>query len=480
MPLDSSIYQAVPRLRSISEYDKEAADLQNAQTAVEANKLALVLHRNQADEYGRKIGDENALRAVAKNFGADPQANAQAILKATGNVPAAQSYLKSAAEQGEIGARTKKEQSQEQESMGKVRDAAFAHYTNVVGRLTDPDQAEQFARASRLDPIIGPIVTQAYGPAEDAIQRMRGVSQTPEGFKQWQANVAIGLEKLANMAKVQQVGTGGATSTQVFQPATSEVKTVATAPITQSPDNAATLAEQVRAHNLQDARSREGNQIQRDAARSQVVPTDSGFDLVDKGTGKVTTLTYADGTPLGPKLKDAPAAVQKAMIENGTNLRRAERALELVRGKDTQDAAGAVVAEGDKSATGMKGYLPGAILNRVDPKGVDTRAAVADLGSLVIHERSGAAVTASEFPRLAPFIPLATDDAKTVEKKVKRFVQVYKEEMAATQDAYGPAAGYRQIGSGKGAAPQKPDATGGLSATEQAELDQLRNQFGRK
>jgi hypothetical protein len=44
----------------------------------------------------------------------------------------------------------------------------------------------------------------------------------------------------------------------------------------------------------------------------------------------------------------------------------------------------------------------------------------------VIHDRSGAAVTAAEFPRLAPFIPTEKDDPPTVKKKLKMFVQNYK------------------------------------------------------
>jgi hypothetical protein len=76
--------------------------------------------------------------------------------------------------------------------------------------------------------------------------------------------------------------------------------------------------------------------------------------------------------------------------------------------------------------------VPNTILNRLDPQGTDTRAAVADLGSLVIHDRSGAAVTAAEMPRLAPFIPQATDDPETARKKLAAFASNYQ---ALTGDA---------------------------------------------
>lgn len=42
---------------------------------------------------------------------------------------------------------------------------------------------------------------------------------------------------------------------------------------------------------------------------------------------------------------------------------------------------------------------------RADPQGIAARSLVANIGSLKIHDRSGAAVSVHEFPRLAPFIP---------------------------------------------------------------------------
>lgn len=81
-----------------------------------------------------------------------------------------------------------------------------------------------------------------------------------------------------------------------------------------------------------------------------------------------------------------------------------------------------------KNAVGMKGYLPNFALNRLDPEGTATRADIADIGSLTIHDRSGAAVTAAESPRLMPFIPLPTDDAKTVKTKLTRFKQALEAE----------------------------------------------------
>jgi hypothetical protein len=124
------------------------------------------------------------------------------------------------------------------------------------------------------------------------------------------------------------------------------------------------------------------------------------------------------GTGIG---KPLPPSLSKPLLENQQNLRRAEKALLLARG----GSVGGI--KGDKESTGLKGMLPNQMLSRVDPEGVATRAAIADLGSLVIHDRSGAAVTAAEFPRLAPFIPTEKDDAETVQKKLKGFVSTYRD-----------------------------------------------------
>lgn len=148
----------------------------------------------------------------------------------------------------------------------------------------------------------------------------------------------------------------------------------------------------------------------------------------------------ADFGPDG-RLKDVPAAVRVAATENQTNLRRAERALRLVGGAPPREGE-----QPDPEATGWKGWVPNQLLNRWDPEGVEARAAIADLGSLVIHSRSGAAVTAAEFPRLAPFIPSEKDDAATVKKKLRGFVQVYREELDALQRAYSREAGFKGLG----------------------------------
>lgn len=152
--------------------------------------------------------------------------------------------------------------------------------------------------------------------------------------------------------------------------------------------------------------------------RGQVIQSEQGTMLVDPRTGTAQPV-MANGEPLQPKLKDLPAPIQKAYLENGSALGKIDRALAAV--------------DEYPDAFGSKNMLGDAIRQRTDPKGITGRALIADIGSLKIHDRSGAAVTAAETPRLKPFIPNVNDHPETIKKKLALFQQEYK----AIQDDIG-------------------------------------------
>ena len=165
----------------------------------------------------------------------------------------------------------------------------------------------------------------------------------------------------------------------------------------------------------------------------------------------------------GPPLKPVPVHAQKAIIGAATSIKKIDDAITLM--------------ENSKNATGYKGFLPDVALNRLYPETADARAAVADIGSLIIHERSGAAVTASETPRLMPFIPKVNDEPKIALTKLKRLRQIQADEAEALAGTYTSEQGFREFTPGK-ITPTAPSApSGGLSPAEQAELEQLRKRF---
>jgi len=132
----------------------------------------------------------------------------------------------------------------------------------------------------------------------------------------------------------------------------------------------------------------------------------------------------------GNQNKPLPSAQATAYVNNNVALGNIDNAL-----KD---------AEANPKAFGLKGMLPNSVLTRLDPKGVQARASIANLGSLKIHDRSGAAVTASETPRLLPFIPTPDDDLPTIRTKLNGFKREYNlmqqniEDFAATQGYRSP------------------------------------------
>lgn len=57
---------------------------------------------------------------------------------------------------------------------------------------------------------------------------------------------------------------------------------------------------------------------------------------------------------------------------------------------------------------------------RVDKQGVGARASIANIGSLQIHDRTGASMTIHEEPRLAPFVPSISDTPEAIEIKLTK------------------------------------------------------------
>lgn len=138
------------------------------------------------------------------------------------------------------------------------------------------------------------------------------------------------------------------------------------------------------------------------------------------------------------QLKPVPQQIVTKVIENRNSIRNVDKAItELTK-----------YPGGVGPGTGMFGNW---LTQLNDPKGNDVRAAIANIGSLIIHDRSGAAVTASETPRLQPFIPLVSDTADTVKKKLIRL----RSEIAAINDdyelQYGPDQGYKPLVGSAGA-----------------------------
>jgi len=101
-----------------------------------------------------------------------------------------------------------------------------------------------------------------------------------------------------------------------------------------------------------------------------------------------------------------------------------------------------------KNAMGARNILPDAVRQYTDPNGVVARATVANIGSLKLHDRSGAAITASEFPRLKPFIPSMTDKVEAVKNKLGKMREEYLRMQGEWAKSRGATDSYPPEGSG--------------------------------
>lgn len=243
-------------------------------------------------------------------------------------------------------------------------------------------------------------------------------------------------------------------------------KVVSTIKKTVSPGDALSAATQrrgqditARGQSMTDARARDNINL----SRGQIVQTDEGPQLVDVRAGTAHPVIGTDGQPIRPKLKSLPAPIQKALLENDAALRKVDMALKAVSSYP--------------AAFGAKNYLGDTIRQRSDPDGIKPRALVADIGSLKLHDRSGAAVTAAETPRLKPFIPDARDDAETVRQKLELFQQEYQAIQSDINDTYTREQGYREPAQPKSVKdlPKKAPAAG-----VPRDIDALMKKYGGK
>lgn len=150
----------------------------------------------------------------------------------------------------------------------------------------------------------------------------------------------------------------------------------------------------------------------------QFLQTDQGIFAVGPG-GDLTPAQFGD-----KQLTKTPAAAgdrvsaaeKKAVTEAKIGIASIDDAIEKVNDPKAKDAFG------------LANLMPGAetIRQYSNPEGVDARAAVANIGSLKLHDRSGAAVTAAEFPRLRPFIPNQFDKPETIVKKLTGMKEEYQ------------------------------------------------------
>ena len=153
-----------------------------------------------------------------------------------------------------------------------------------------------------------------------------------------------------------------------------------------------------------------------------------------------SALEKIPGGPADKPERMANDSVVKGIHGNLSSLRQLDDA--LATAQSHPEAFG--LGQGNQVVSWAEQTLPQG-LGGSPQTSIDARAKVANIGSLKLHERSGAAVTASEFPRLAPFVPGAGDSAETVRTKLGNMRLILQESLRDQYDTYGPANGYKAV-----------------------------------
>jgi hypothetical protein len=113
------------------------------------------------------------------------------------------------------------------------------------------------------------------------------------------------------------------------------------------------------------------------------------------------------GQPLKGKGQPIPTTLTEEFVQNQSSVNSIDRTIKLL--EENPDAVGPIT-----------GRVPSAIRDPfANQSNVETRAAVAQIGSTLIKNISGATVPLGEVDRLRPFIPFASDDPETVKTKLR-------------------------------------------------------------
>lgn len=144
---------------------------------------------------------------------------------------------------------------------------------------------------------------------------------------------------------------------------------------------------------------------------------------VPKAGGTATEVEGINPKPSGTNGGRGAATIQKAVAKNQEALSVIDDALAEL---DKHPDAVGVLEHG----RGLP-YVGDQLDQRADSTGVGARAQISNIGSLVLHDRSGAAITVSEFPRLAPFVPNIRDTPSTIRSKLVKLKNGYMVETAA-------------------------------------------------
>jgi hypothetical protein len=406
-----------------------ALGYQPAQFESPVNQLAKVMqvrgmqdeqamNQLKMDEHRRGVEDQNAMRAALSAPGADPYQ----VLLQRGRVKEAGDYQLNQA-------KVARENTASESDKLKMAHQRVEMVGQGFGWLRQNPSVDN-ART-----LIHGMVQQGIAPPEMAQQLWAQIeaNPTPENIGRLATmSFQQALQAKDQLPKYETRNTGGTTDTIAIDPVSGGVRVANQVRNTASPESLLSAETQRRGQNMVDSRAREGNEIQRQAARTQVVETPEGVMLIDKATAKARPAT-AGGKPLQGK---PSAATEKEML----GLRQQDSIIDgaIAAVDKTPDA----FSLGRGMAT-MAGAIPESLAGRMDTDAQrQARSYVFNNVSKVINERAGAAQSAQELARLRSFLPAETDNAAQIKSKLQAFKSYLTDMKAGTKGSGGATGGW--------------------------------------
>ncbi len=152
------------------------------------------------------------------------------------------------------------------------------------------------------------------------------------------------------------------------------------------------------------------------------------------GGGVTWTGNVLSGPPKGSsvesqmRMRPIPQAAAGGMISDMDTLNKIDRAIELVRR--------------NPDSLGIKNMAGDFAIQRLNPEGVETRAALATVGNTVLHDISGAAVTVPEWERNRVNIANSKDTPEAALQKLQLMREYLTGHLQTGSKFYSPAGGY--------------------------------------
>ena len=437
----------------------QEAQKQQSANMLQAMQMQGAMNQNELARYSlasaqRTDASQNAVNAALKGSIVDGKINYDLLTSnLAGGAGASKipDFLKARSEEEKRTQDIEKTKGDIAKQAREAVDSELTFFTKNAFKVTDVPSLTTHLRAFYDNPLLGKIAAR-FKTFDQALNDDIKQISTPEGLRQWQAEnanltgkeltdlllkVTTTTENLNDVSRTTQRGGMGQT-----------IGVPVDTPMGMTPG-------QVRA--AADAKlSREQSERHFNNPNLSIQQTPTGFVAFNSRTGTATPVVYGSqatpgismprqpqpvtsetspiGTPGTPVmgsqsgLKPIPANINLAILSNNSSIKNIDETIKSIKA--------------NPDAIGVRGYLPGAILNRADPEGIEARAGVADIGSIILHDRSGAAVTASESPRLMPFIPLPTDNKETAIRKLTRLRNIVEQDQTGLTETYGKDQGY--------------------------------------